>query len=290
MPTKTGNSDIVQIFEMVIGIDVGGSTTKIVGIENGEICSPQFITAADPITSLFGAFGKYIYDNRIELSDVSQVMLTGVGSAYVEGSLYGLPTARTDEFMANALGARFRSGLERMIVVSMGTGTSFIKVDGDSIEYMGGLAIGGGTLQGLSRILFHSHDLRQVVAMASRGDATKVDLQIGDISRVEIPGLPSSVTASNLGKAEANAEPADVAAGIINMILQTIGSAANLVSYSTSIKDFVLIGNLPLLPQSRPLYDRIEALYGIRVHIPEYTEYRTAIGAALSFINGSGSR
>lgn len=275
---------------MVIGIDVGGSTTKIVGIENGEICSPQFITAADPVTSLFGAFGKYIYDNRISLSDVSQVMLTGVGSAYVEGNLYGLPTGRTDEFVANALGARFRSGLERMIVVSMGTGTSFIKVDGDSIEHMGGMAIGGGTLQGLSRILFHSHDLRQVVEMASRGDATKVDLQIGDISRSEIPGLPSSVTASNLGKAEANAEPADVAAGIINMILQTIGSAANLVSYFTSIKDFVLIGNLPLLPQSRPLYDRIESLYGIRVHIPEYTEYRTAIGAALGFINGYDAR
>ena len=269
---------------MIIGIDVGGSTTKIVGIENGEIRSPQFITAADPITSLFGAFGKYIYDNHIDLDAVEQVMLTGVGSAYVDGNLYGLPTARTDEFVANALGARFRSGLDRMIVVSMGTGTSFIKVDGENMEHIGGMAIGGGTLQGLSRILFHSHDFRHVVDMAMRGDASKVDLQIRDISRVEIPGLPYGVTASNFGKAEANAEPDDVAAGIINMVLQTIGSAANLVAYSTSIKDFVLIGNLPMLPQSRPLFDRIEALYGIRMHIPEYPEYRTAIGAALSCI------
>ncbi|MBO5195077.1 MAG: pantothenate kinase, partial [Bacteroidales bacterium] len=129
---------------MIIGIDVGGSTTKIVGLEDGEIRSPQFITAADPITSLFGAFGKYIYDNGIDLRSVDQVMLTGVGSAYIEGSLYGLPTAKTDEFMANALGARYRSGLDRMIVVSMGTGTSFIRVDGDTIEHLGGLAIGGG--------------------------------------------------------------------------------------------------------------------------------------------------
>ena len=67
------------------------------------------------------------------------------------------------------------------------------------------------------------------------------------------------------------------------MILQTIGSAANLVAFSTSVRDFVLIGNLPLLPQSRPLFDRIEALYDIRMHIPEYPEYRTAIGAALSY-------
>ena len=47
---------------IVIGIDVGGSTTKIVGLNKGKIQSPMFITAADPVTSLFGAFGKYIYD------------------------------------------------------------------------------------------------------------------------------------------------------------------------------------------------------------------------------------
>ena len=79
---------------MVVGIDVGGSTTKIVGIENGKVCSPQFITAADPITSLFGAFGKYIYDNHIDLDSVEQVMLTGVGSAYVDGSPWRMPSGR----------------------------------------------------------------------------------------------------------------------------------------------------------------------------------------------------
>ena len=90
---------------IVIGIDVGGSTTKIVGLNKGKIQSPMFITAADPVTSLFGAFGKYIYDNGIHLSDVEQVMLTGVGSAFVDSPLYGLPTRKTDEFIANGLGA-----------------------------------------------------------------------------------------------------------------------------------------------------------------------------------------
>ena len=41
---------------MIVGIDVGGSTTKIIGVEDGKIKSPLFITAADPVTSLFGAF------------------------------------------------------------------------------------------------------------------------------------------------------------------------------------------------------------------------------------------
>ena len=58
---------------LVIGIDVGGSTTKIVGINDGkEIMAPMNIKADDPITSLFGAFGRYIYEGGIALSDVEQ--------------------------------------------------------------------------------------------------------------------------------------------------------------------------------------------------------------------------
>ena len=66
---------------IIIGIDVGISTTKIVGLREGRVVSPIRITAVDQITSLYGAFGKYLHDNKIELKDVEQVMVTGVGSA-----------------------------------------------------------------------------------------------------------------------------------------------------------------------------------------------------------------
>lgn len=272
---------------MVLGIDVGGSTTKIIGVENGAVRAPQCIVAADPVTSLFGALGKYIYDNGISLSDISQIMLTGVGSAYVDGDLYGIRTEKVDEFLANALGARFGSGLGRMVVISMGTGTSFIRVEGDTFTHLGGLALGGGTLQGLSSVLFRTSDVRKVIAMALDGKTSNVDLQIRDISRAELPGLPMDVTASNFGKADASASPEDLAAGIVNMILQTIGSSANFIAGNTGIRDFVLIGNLSQLPQCRPLFDRIEKLYGLRFHIPDHTEFRTALGAALSYPAGT---
>lgn len=105
---------------IVIGIDVGGSTTKIIGIDKKEIKHPMLVKATDPITSLFGAFGKYIYDNGINLDQIEKVMLTGVGSAYVNQPLYGLPTGRTDEFIANGLGAHYATCLDNLIVVSMG--------------------------------------------------------------------------------------------------------------------------------------------------------------------------
>ena len=70
---------------IVIGIDVGISTTKIVGVDvQGAVLNPFRIRATDPITSLYGAFGKYLHDNGIQLNDVAQVMLTGVGAAYID--------------------------------------------------------------------------------------------------------------------------------------------------------------------------------------------------------------
>ena len=78
---------------IVIGIDVGISTTKIVGIKNGKVSAPISITAADPITSLFGAFGKYLHDNDIDLKDVEQVMPAYLRTANgKESGVYGRRT------------------------------------------------------------------------------------------------------------------------------------------------------------------------------------------------------
>ena len=121
---------------MVIGIDVGTSTTKIVGLRDNEVISPIRIRATDPVTSLYGAFGKFLHDNGISLNEIKQVMLTGVGSAYVNEPIYGLSTSKAEEFMADGLGAQFESKQDRMLVVSMGTGTSIVKVEGNDIKQM----------------------------------------------------------------------------------------------------------------------------------------------------------
>lgn len=268
---------------IVIGTDVGISTTKIVGLKDGKILSPTRITATDPVTSLYGAFGKYLYDNGIALSDVEQVMLTGVGSAYIDTNVYGLPTAKTEEFLADGLGARYESNIQRSIVVSMGTGTSFVKCDGAQIEHIGGLGIGGGTLQGLSRLLLNTGDIKQVAAMAMRGNIKNVNLLISDISKQALPGLPMEATASLFGKAASNASQEDLALGLIYMVLQTVGQGAVLSSLGSNIRDFMMIGYLTHLPQCKDVFPALEKLYKVRFHIPKYSEYCTAIGAALNF-------
>ena len=71
------------IMGIVIGIDVGGSTTKIVGMQNGLMVSPLMVKASDPKASIFGAFGRFLDDNAFSLGDVERIMVTGVGAAAV---------------------------------------------------------------------------------------------------------------------------------------------------------------------------------------------------------------
>lgn len=269
---------------MIIGIDVGISTTKIVGLDkNKNIVSPIRIKANDPVTSLYGAFGKYLHDNEIQLGDVEHVMLTGVGAGYIEGDIYGLPTSKTNEFVADGLGAKYDVDLDRMIVVSMGTGTSMVLCDGENISRLGGIALGGGTLMGLSRIMLKTGDIKQILELAEHGDLKNVDVQIGDISAHPLTSLPMSATASLFGNAKSDAKKEDIALGIIWTVLQTIGSATILSSLGSGINDYVMIGNLSLLPQCKSLYPLLENMYNVRFHIPQHSEFSTAIGVALSF-------
>ncbi|MCH3995842.1 MAG: type II pantothenate kinase [Prevotella sp.] len=271
--------------KIIIGIDVGISTTKIVGInQEGAVISPMRITAADPITSLYGAFGKYLHENKISLNEVEHIKLTGVGSAYINENIYGRPTSKAEEFIADGLGARYESNLDRMMVVSMGTGTSLVQCVGDDIRHIGGIGIGGGTLAGLCRIMLQTDDMRQVVALATEGNIYNINLFIKDICAKPLPGLPMSATASLFSNAKANASREDIAIGLIYMVLQAIGSSSILSSLNTGIRDFVMIGNLTLLPQCREVYPSMEKLYNVRFRIPKYSEFCTAIGAALSYL------
>ena len=172
-----------------------------------------------------------------------------------------------------------------MIVVSMGTGTSIVKCDGEDIKHIGGIGIGGGTLQGLSRLLLKTDDILQVAKLAEEGDVSHINLLIKDISAKPLPGLPMDAIASLCGNTKSNASREDIAIGLIWMVLQSICSASILSSLGSGIKDFVMIGNLTLLPQCSRVFPATERLYGVKFHIPKYSEFCTAIGAALCYTN-----
>ena len=268
---------------VVLGIDIGGSTTKIVGLkEDGSVLSMLRVRAEDQVTSLYGALGNYLVSNSLQLGDIARVVLTGVGAGFVEGDIFGLPTCRVDEFSASAAGALALSGEDKGVVVTMGTGTAFLYAEkGAAPRHLCGSGIGGGTLGGLCRKMVDMERFGQIKRLAEQGDLAKVDLMIGDMTPNPAATLDPTLTAANFGNLSEDASPADLAAGIVNLVLQAIGTMTVLATQCCDCRTVILTGSMTTLTQARPNFENFERLYGIRYIIPENATFATAIGAAL---------
>jgi len=237
---------------------------------------------SDPVASVYGAFGKFLSANGLQLGDITRVMITGVGASFVTERLYGIPTGKVGEFQAIGLGGLFLSELPKAIVVSMGTGTAIVVADGEGVRHIGGTGVGGGTLLGLSKRMLGVRDFRSLIEAADGGNLANIDLAIGDITRDPIVGLPADATASNFGKISDLASPADVALGIINLVCQAIGRMAVFAARMTDTKDVVLTGNLTSIPQAAGIFEHLGDMFDTRFHVPEAAQYATAAGAAIT--------
>lgn len=271
----------------IVGIDVGGSTTKIVGFApDGGLISPIFVRATDPVTSVYGALGRFTSENRLSLGDIDRVMITGAGSGFVPLPIYSLPCREVTEFKSIGLGGLYLSGLDEAIVVSMGTGTALIhakrEAEGATTEYLGGTGVGGGTLVGLSKELLGMDEIEHIEQLCEGGDLSRVDLRVKEISREgQFSGLNDNLTASNFGRVSDLASKSDIALGIVNMVAETVAMLSIFAARGFGLKNIVLTGNLTRIAPVRRTFEGLSAPFGVDFIIPELSQYGTVIGAAL---------
>lgn len=264
---------------MILGIDLGISTTKFALIDgNSEAVfhemkpEPMTIEKLEWYIDTMMILGRYKIDT---------IAVTGVGARKIGDTLYKRPVIHVDEFEANSLSAQTFIDKDRFIVVSMGTGTSFVLSEHGTYTHIGGSALGGGTLLGLMNLLMPGMMFYEFRELAKEGNLANIDLQIKDVSPVELPNLPMDTTAANFGKVKDEPAKADLAAGLVNLVLQNVGVMANLAGKGRNIDTFCFIGLMCTLPKSREIFDRLEKLYGIHILVPAHPETFTALGAAL---------
>ena len=173
---------------VILGIDIGGSSTKIVGLAPDlSVIDMLRVKADDPLTSLYGAMGNFLSTHHLQLSDIRHIALTGVGSSYVEGDIYGVKTIKVEEFPSVGVGGLALSGKEHAVVVSMGTGTSFLWANkGGEIRHLIGSGVGGGTLAGLSSLTTGVHQYALIRKLCQDGDLSHIDLTMADLSREQV--------------------------------------------------------------------------------------------------------
>lgn len=267
---------------MIIGIDIGSTTTKAVAIKNKELVKKIKTKAFDAVTSATGALGKMILEESITLQEIEKIVITGVGSSKINNNIFGIPTKKIDEITAVGIGGMYLAKQDNIIITNIGTGTVIIEANREKIIHYGGSGVGGGTIVGLSKKMLGIENIDTVVNMASLGDLGKVDLLLEDITDKNVSFLDRETTAANFGKMLETSGKSDIALGILNMVYQVIGVLSVFAARSKNITKVVVTGNGSGNPIGQNILASVTKMYGVTFEYPEDAEYATAIGAGFS--------
>ena len=267
---------------MIIGIDIGSTTTKAVSIEEGHLIKKIKTRASDAVTAATGALGKIVLENGIKIDAISRIVITGAGASKIKNDIFGIPTGRVNEINAIGIGGMFLSGMNNIIITNIGTGTVIIEAGDRGIFHFGGSGVGGGTILGLAKKLLPVAGFNDIMELAKTGKLNQVDLLLGDITDTSISFLNGESTASNFGKVLDTASPNDTALAIINMVYQVIGMLSVFAARARNTERVIITGNGSKNLLGRKVLEDITSMYGIEFIYPEYAEYTTAIGAGLS--------
>lgn len=271
---------------ITLGVDIGASLTKIVGCDSQtHVIGTLHRYASEGKDAYCAAIDGFLRLNHIPLAEVSRIALTGMGSTQISGNYHGIPTVKVPEFEALGTGGLAISGKQKAIIMSMGTGTAFVRATPNQNIHIGGSGIGGGTLMGLSKKWLHEKEFSNFVRLSEEGDLHNIDLFISDICNDKISTLPPDMTASNFGNVKSTASDADYALGIINLVLQVSGTLAVFACQNSGIKDVVLTGSLTQLPQAPEIFEPFHKIYNLNFCIPENAPFAAAIGAVLFSLN-----
>ncbi|MCK4688072.1 MAG: hypothetical protein KAT66_08070 [Candidatus Lokiarchaeota archaeon] len=238
----------VQIPADTIGVDMGQTLSKIAYLNGDKLQLSYFLTQTD-LTSL-----KIALESNVK--QFKKINFTG-GKSFNLYRNYSktVETKLINEFEANVKGIEILYFLEKKkelspsLIVTIGTGTSMVSKK-DSIEHLGGTAMGGGFFMGLIRILFNSDNFQEALNLAKKGNRYNVDLKVSDIyapedDRVDL--LFREFTAASLGKIDLsftmnNLKKEDFINSIICMIGENIGTMANLMADNNDILSIVFCG------------------------------------------------
>lgn len=257
---------------MVIGIDMGASAVKLCGLEGDRVSFTHYEKGrGGDIPALLARLGQ-----RPEKAEA--VALTGL-CAGVSGLSDRLPLRRIPEPEAIGAGGLWLSGRKNAVVASIGTGTAFIHADGTHYTHLGGTGLGGGTLAGLALHLFGLTDMAAFDRLAAGGRAGAVDLLIGDFGSA-YGALDPMMTASNLARLSPDASDADWAAGVMNLVLQGVGTMSLLAARGCGAAGVVVTGAVAASDAARVNFELFTRLYGLDFVIPPHCACATAIGAA----------
>ena len=271
---------------MKVAIDFGISNTDI-AVLNG--IDTNFYTIPSPKKKLDCLMIKEIFSlMNIRIKNVELIGVTGGKSSDLDDSIDGIKIIKINEIDAIGLGAKKLYNIkdESTLVISAGTGTACVHIQGNNFNHLGGIAVGGGMLEGLGSLLFNNSYGLEINEFAQKGYRTELDLLIGDVVN-KIGNLSPEITAVNFGQARNTSADTmeNTSAALCNMIGEVIGTVAYLNALLIGSNKACFIGRTSYLSEIiRGINQRLE-LAGIEGKYNDNREYGNVIGVLESIKN-----
>lgn len=229
---------------------------------------------------------------------VDQLCVTG-GQAHLLPNQFGQAhVLKINEVDAIGRGGLLLAGLDEALVVSAGSGTAMIAArnGGAACKHVTGSAVGGGTLQGLARLLIGTVNPKEINALAEQGDSNAVDLTLLEATGGVIGSLPANANAVNFGKlaqvetrhigsdsaAAASLQREDLAAGLVCLVGQVIAVIAINAARAERLNPVVVIGHLADMPSVCKVLKTVAGYYAADIRIAPTPGFGTVLGALYS--------
>ena len=260
-----------------IGIDFGITNTDLVAAHHDQISYSTFIS--EKVTE--SHLKKILSEANLNINDIETIGVTGGRHNDLPNEIDNVPIVHFNEVEAIGRGAKAlkKESNSNFLVVSCGSGTACVLANDDGYLHVGGTGLGGGTIRGLCKLLFNEDDPIKINSLSLKGDLTKVDHILSDVVSSPIGNLPKNSSAVNFGKGRSfKPNNSDLAAGVINMVAQTILRTAIMSAISSDVGEIAVIGRTPKYKLLSNILEEGFKLYNLNYEFVESGEYAICLG------------
>ena len=270
---------------MKVAFDFGITNTDIVVQDNNEL---MFHTVpSQKIDSSF--ILKLLSEMNLNISQISHIAVTGGKSSDLQDSINGIPIIKINEVNAIGYGAKelYKINDSKFLTVSTGTGSACVAYINEEFNHLGGISVGGGTLQGLSKLTIGIDNAKEIEKLSIVGNKNNLDSLIGEVVNT-IGTLNPETTASNFSKARGMSgfNDEDIASSMSNMVGEVIGTVAYLNALLINVSNVYFIGRVSTMSSVKSGIEKRLNLAGIKGNYKEKQEFGNAIGA-IAYLNAN---
>jgi len=272
---------------MIAAIDLGITNIDIVVRREAGLEYFCMSNSRQPILEQVWAVFKVIGSSGA--GSIEQAAVTGGQYRSLPERVGDTRLVKVSEVESIGRGGLRLAKLEQALVVSAGSGTAMVAARGRSMAHVTGSAVGGGTLQGLGRLLLGTPDPLEIDRLAQQGNANHADLTLIEAVGAGIGRLPVNANAVNFGRlsyASVELSPADRAAALVRLVGQVIAVVAINASRAEGLEKIVVIGHLVDLPSVCQVLDEVAGFYNANIIVPPQPGTGTVLGALLCMEEG----